>query len=193
MPQLLRFAIALGASPLIIGSLIYLLWRLNRWDWLALMGLMTILIGIICFIAGAVCLILHQKRNAQAAQRSPLSSVVVGLLLMTNFPAAYFYTSSAFDISSRYTIRISNQSNLPVEQVLISGPTIEHKLGPTPAGENTIHHIYINEPGFLKFTIHQSATTLHGELEGYVHKGSTGDKTITIDASSSHHITDHLK
>jgi hypothetical protein len=101
MPPLLRSATAFGASPLIIGTLVYLLWRITHWNGIALMGLVTILIGILCFIAGTTCLILHLKRNAQAAQRSPLSSVLVGLLLISNFPAAYFYTASAIDISTR--------------------------------------------------------------------------------------------
>ncbi len=196
MSQLLRSAISLGASPLIIGSLVYFLWRLTRWSFLEMMGLMTLLIGFIAFLGGAVCLIAylkHETRNRTTPQRSLIvRALIVGGLLIANFPMAAFYTSSAIDISTRYTVRVYNESNLPIESFIISGPGIEHEFGPIPVRKNALYHFYPNASGTLEFAGRQEKINFHGELEGYVHKGAEGDKTVKVSGKGLYEITDNL-
>lgn len=192
MNRLLRCSIALGACPIIIGTLIYFTWRLTRWQWLEMMGLMTILIGIMAFFAGAFCLILHLKHESRAAQSSPFNALLVGGLLIANFPAAVFYTTSAIDISTRYILRVNNDSDHPIESFMILGPGIKTELGPIPVGGNAKHHFYPNAPGRLTFTARQMNTDFHGDLEGYVHKGAEGDKSVTIHGIGNYQITDNL-
>lgn len=192
MPLLLRSAIALGASPLIIGSLVYFLWRLTRWDWLALMGLLTILIGIFCFIAGAVCLILHLKRKARATGISPISALLIGGLLIANFPAAVFYAHSAIEISTRYTVRVYNDSNYTIDSFIILGPGVEVEIGPIASGHNAIQHNHITTDGSLNFTARQQEVNFNGELESYVSINHEGDMTVRITKKGSYQLKDNL-
>ncbi len=192
MTRLLKCSIALGASPLIIGTLIYFTWRLTRWDWLEMMGLMTILIGIIAFLGGAICLILHLKRESRTARTSPLNALLVGGLLIANFPVAAFYASSAIDISTRYTVRVYNDSNHPIESFMILGPGVQTEIGPIPSGQKVVRHYYPTTDGYLRFTARQQKQNFDGELEGYVTGSSEGDKTVRIREKGSFEIKDNL-
>ncbi len=192
MSRLLKCSIALGTSPLIIGTFIYSTWRLTRWQWLEMMGLMTILIGLIAFLSGAVCLTLHLKRESRTGRTSPLNALLVGGLLIANFPAAIFYTSSAIDISTRYTIRVYNDSDHQIESFMILGPGIETEIGPIPSGKKVVRHYYPTTDGYLRFTVRQHGLSFEGELEGYVTGGSEGDKTVRIREKGSFEIKDNL-
>lgn len=192
MRHLLKCAIALGASPLIIGTLIYFAWRLARWNWLALMGLMTILIGIFCFIAGALCLIIHLKREARASRFSPMNALLVGGLLIANFPVAILYAYSAIDISTRYTVRVYNDSNHTIDSFIILGPGVETELGPILSGQKAIQHNHITTDGSLSFTAKQQDVSFNSELEGYVSINHEGDMTVRIKEKGSFEIKDNL-
>ncbi len=193
MSRLLKCSIALGASPLIIGTLIYSTWRLSRWQWLEMMGLMTILIGLVAFLGGAVCLILHLKHYSKATQNSPINSLLVGALLIANFPAAIFYISSAIDISTRYTVRVYNDSDHPIESFMILGPGIETEIGPISSGQKAIQHNHPTTDGSLRFSARQHGLNFDGELEGYVTGGLGGDKTVRIKENGSFEITNNLR
>jgi hypothetical protein len=193
MSRLLKCSIALGASPLIIGTVIYSTWRLTRWQWLEMMGLMTILIGLIAFLSGAVCLILHLKSESRTGRTSPLNALLVAGLLIANFPAAIFYTSSAIDISTRYTIRVYNDSDHQIESFMILGPGIETEIGPISSGKKAIQHNHPTTDGSLRFSARQHGLTFDGELEGYVTVGLGGDKTVRIKEKGSFEITNNLR
>jgi hypothetical protein len=158
-----------------------------------MMGLMTILIGVVAFLGGAVCLILHLKQYSKATQSSPLNSLLVGALLIANFPAAAFYISSAIDISTRYTVRVYNDSNHTIESFKILGPGIETEIGPISSGLKVIQHSHPTTDGSLRFTARQHGLNFDGELEGYVTGGLGGDKTVRIKEKGSYNITDNLR
>ncbi len=193
MSRLLKSAVAFGASPLIIGSLVYFTWRLTRWNWLEMVGLMTILIGVVAFLGGAVCLILHLKRESRAARTSPLSALMVGGLLIANFPVAAFYLSSVIDISTRYTVRVHNDSEHPIESFMILGPGIQTEIGPIPSGKNVVQHNHPTSDGSLRFTARQHELNFDGELEGYVCNGLGGDKTVRIKEKGNFLIKNNLR
>ncbi|MFN4874567.1 MAG: hypothetical protein ACK5JP_12215 [Akkermansiaceae bacterium] len=192
MSRLLKCSIALGASPLIIGTLIYFAWRLTRWRWLEMMGLMTILIGLIVFLVGAVCLILHLKSESRTGRTSPLNALLVGGLLFANFPLAAVYTASAIDISTRFTVRVYNDSYLPIESFVILGPGIQTEIGPIAPGKKAVQHNYPTTDGSLRFTAQQQKINFEGELEGYVTNGIGGDKTVRI-KENGYLIKDNLR
>jgi vacuolar-type H+-ATPase subunit I/STV1 len=193
MSRLLKCSIALGASPLIIGTLIYFTWRLTRWHWLEMMGLMTILIGIIVFLAGAVCLILHLKSESRTGRTSPLNALVVGGLLFANFPLAAVYIASAIDISTRFTVRVYNESDHPIESFIILGPGIQTEIGPIPSGKKAIQHNYPTTDGSLRFTARHQQLNYDGELEGYVCNGWDGDKTVRVSGKGTYEITNTFR
>jgi hypothetical protein len=192
MARLLKCSIALGASPLVIGTFIYFTWRLTRWPWLEIMGLASILIGIGAFLGGAVCLIVHLKSESHNARTSPIKALLVGGLLIANFPLAVFYTTSAYDISTRYTIRVHNESNDPIESFVILGPGIKTEMGPISSGHKAVRHYYPTTDGSLRFAARQNGLSFDGELEGYVTRSWDGDKTVRIRENGSIEIKDNL-
>jgi hypothetical protein len=193
MNRLLKCSIALGASPLIIGTLIYFTWRLTRWHWLGMMGLMTILIGFIVFLAAAVCLILHLKSESRTGRASPLKALLVGGLLFANFPLAAVYSASAIDISTRFTVRVYNESDHTIESFVILGPGIQTEIGPIHSGKKAIQHNYPNSDGSLRFTARHQQLNYDGELEGYVCNGWDGDKTVRVSGNGKFIVTDNLR
>jgi hypothetical protein len=197
MSRLLKSSIALGASPLIIGTLIYFTWRLTRWSWLEMMGLATLLIGIVAFFAGMICLILHlkhQSKSNQTAQRTLIiRTLLVGGLLIVNFPVAAIYASSAIDISTRYTVRVYNDSFHAIESFVILGPNIQTEMGPIPAGKKAVQHNYPKGDGCLRFTARQGQVCFDGELEGYVTGNSSGDKNVRVSSKGIYKIKDNLR
>ncbi|MES2981786.1 MAG: hypothetical protein V4727_05675 [Verrucomicrobiota bacterium] len=193
MTRLLKCSIALGASPLIIGTLVYFTWRLTRWQWLEMMGVMTVLIGFIVFLAGAVCLILHLKHESRARRTSPLNALLVGGLLIANFPLAAFYTSSAIEISKRYTVRVYNDSDHTIESFILEAPGVNTDLGPIPPKIHTKHQMHFTDEGSLKFTARQQELKFGDELEWYVSRSSKGrDKTIKVNGKGTYKIINNL-
>ena len=56
MKTLLKWALALGAAPLVFGIGIFIVWALVRADWLMFAGIATIYVGICALAAGLSCL-----------------------------------------------------------------------------------------------------------------------------------------
>ena len=183
-PRQLKSAVVFGAIPLLAGSLIYCAWRFTRWHWLETAGLLTILIGFIAFVVGSVALVRHllHEVRVERTTRSPLwlQGVLVGGLLLINFPAAAFFTHSAIAVSTRYTIRVYNDSDQPIESLVVTGPGVHLELGPINPGQRTRRHIYFRGDGALEFLARQQELMFSGQLEGYVTSGLGGDRSIRV-------------
>jgi hypothetical protein len=184
MSQLLRSAIALGATPLIFGSLIYWTWRLTRWSFLEMMGLMTLLIGFIAFLIAATCLILYlrnETRSGVTPQRTLIvRALLVGGLLVLNFPTAAFYTGSAIKIYTQYTVEISNDSQQPIERLTITGPGITVNLDPIPPGKTLKQYLQFKGDGPLEFSGSQNEIEFSGTLDPYVTGNLGGHKILRV-------------
>lgn len=169
---------------MLVGTLIYATWRVTRWHWLETAGLFTIPIGFAAFIVGAVALWRHLWRESrvQCTTSRPLwlQGVLVGGLLLANFPAAAFFTLSAIDVSTRYTVRVLNDSDRPIESLVVTGPGIRVELGPIAPGQRTRQHIHFRGDGALDFSARQQELQFSGQLEGYVTSGLGGYKSIRI-------------
>ena len=184
MPRLLNLAIVLGAVPLLAGTLIYGVWRITQWPWLMGAGLVTIYAGLVAFIVGSFALSRHlwrEYRTRTARSRSLwLQGVLVGGLLLANFPAAAFFALSAADIYTRYTVRVHNESDLPIESLIVTGPGVHVELGPIAPGEHALEHIHFSGDGTLDFSARQQELQFGGRLEEYVTGNWEGDTTIHI-------------
>ncbi len=137
MPRLIKVAILCGAVPLLTGTLIYFAWRLTRIDGLMNAGVWTILFGLLAFVAGLGCLF-NQSWNADGdlvARRHLRRQGAFALaLLLSNFPAAAYYTLSAIDVVTHYTVDVENESDRRIESFVITGPGIRAELGPIAPG-----------------------------------------------------------
>lgn len=184
MPRLLKSAAILGVSPLLVGSLIYGVWRVTRWHWLEAAGLFAIALGSCAFVAGMIALVRHVLREGKEkrATRSRLwlQSVVVGGLLLANFPAAVFFTLSAIEVSTRYTLRFHNDSDRPIESLVVTGPGVRLEFGPIAPGRDLRWLLHFAGEGPLVFSARQSEFQFGGQLDGYVTTGLGGEKSIRV-------------
>lgn len=187
-----KAAIWCGAIPLLVGTLIYGTWRFTRWDWLEKVGLFTIPVGCVIFVAGTVALLRYIWRARRAGHHSPgllwAQGLLVGGLLLSNFPMAAFYTLSAIDVATRYTVRVHNDTDRPVESLVVTGPGVHAELGPIAPGQWVRRHFHFRGDGPLEFSARQQDSRSTGQLEGYVTGGLGGDKSIRIGLGGEYEI-----
>jgi hypothetical protein len=192
MPRLLKFAAVLGVSPLLVGSLIYGVWRVTRWHWLETAGLFTVVLGSAAFVAGMIALVLHVLREGKDGRmaRSRLwpKGVLVGGVLLANFPAAFFFILSAIDVSARYTLRLHNDSDRPIESLVVTGPGVRLEFGPIAPGRDLRWLLHFAGEGPLDFSARQSGFLFGGQLDGYVTTGSGGEKSIRVRRGAEYEI-----
>jgi hypothetical protein len=178
MPRALHTAILCGATPLLLGSLIDTTWRFTRWPWLETAGLFLIAAGIILVTTGAAFLVRHVWREFRAARtlrpKNWFHAVMVGVLLLANFPAAAIFTLSAIHVVTRYTVRVLNESGSAIDRFVVTGPGVRVDLGPIAPGHKVEHHLGFSGDGSLDFTARQGQSDLRGVLEGYVAGGLGG-------------------
>ncbi|MEY3394901.1 MAG: hypothetical protein RL346_1137 [Verrucomicrobiota bacterium] len=184
MSLLLRSAIALGATPLILGSLIYVTWRLTRWPFLEMMGLLALPLGFIAFLIGTTCLIVHLRNETRigiTAQRTLIPrALMVGGLLILNFPAAAFYTGSAIKLHTRYTVEVRNESGQPIDSLSILGPGVNTAPVSIAPGKTIEQHLRFKHDGELTFSLNQHGSEIRGVIEPYVTGGLGGHATLRI-------------
>lgn len=183
-PQLQTLAIILGAAPLLTGTIIYGAWRTTRWDWLIVAGLLTIVAGIAAFFAGMFSLAAHLrdewKFGRTPAGRLGLQGMLIGSLLLLNFPAAAFFTISAVEVMERYTVSVHNECDIPIESLVVSAPGVDVELGPIAPGQRVQHHFHVQSDGALTFNARQQGIQFGGVVEGYVTNGVGGIKSIRV-------------
>ncbi|TWT64191.1 hypothetical protein [Rubinisphaera italica] len=184
MPRLLKSAIVLGASPLLVGTLIYVMWRYTQWEWLEAAGGLTILVGLVAFYMGASALCRHLWFESRAQLISSrtlfLQAVVVGSLLLANFPVAGYFALSAVAVSMQYTVRVYNNSNQTIDSFIVTGPGVQVELGPIASGQYKRRDILIQTDGTLEFAARQQELEFKGQLEGYITGGMGGFKDIRV-------------
>lgn len=192
MSLALKTALFCGAGPLLLGTLIYTTWHVTRWTWLETAGLFMIAAGTISVTIGAVFLVRHVWREFQATRslrpKRWLQMVMVGGLLLVNFPAAAIFTLSAINVVTRYTVRVLNESGNAIESFVVTGPGVRMELGPIAPGRRVVRHLGFCGDGPLDFTARQGQSTFRGVLEGYVTGGVGGDTTIRLMPESQYEI-----
>ncbi len=184
MSRLLQTAIACGAIPLTLGTAIYVAWRVANWDWLMAAGLFTVLGGLLLFAIGAGCLVVYVIREARNGQphRIPLGlqSLLVGGLLLVNFPAAAYYAWSAVGLMTQFTVCVVNETGAVVDNVVLTGPGVHVETGPIPAGSRSWHTVHFSTDGTLEFAASWQSGSSEGPIEEYVTNGVGGDATLRL-------------
>lgn len=180
----LKLATACALIPLILGTGIYIAWRITRWDWLALAGYFLILVGLAFFALGTVLLVLYWRKNSRhepkMGSRPLLKISLVSGLLLVNFPAAGFYAWSALDLKTRYTVQVTNKSKEPIDSFVLTGPGVKVELGPIASADHTIQHFHVAGEGPLNFKAVQGGLEIMGQIDGYVATNLGGNATVRI-------------
>jgi hypothetical protein len=117
-----------------------------------------------------------------------LQGLLIGGLLFVNFPAAAFILLSVIDISTRYTVRVYNESDQPIESLIVTGPGVHLEFGPIAPGRHTRRHVRFHGDGTLDFSVRQRDLRFGGRLEEYVTGGWGGYKTIRIRQGGEYEI-----
>lgn len=192
--KFLAAAIACGAIPLTLGTLIYWTWRTTRWEWLPGAGLYTILAGLVLFAAGVICLAVYMVREGRVerTRRVPLGlqGLIVGGLLVVNFPAAAFYANSAIDLMVQCRIHIINESGKAVNSFLLTGPGVDTEAGPIPQAGRTQCYLDFHGDGPLNFSAKQQDFQFQGQLAEYVTGGWGGEITVKLKPEGKYEVQD---
>jgi hypothetical protein len=192
MSRSLYAAYLCGATPLLIGSLIYTTWRLTRWPWLETAGLIMIAVGTISVMVGAGFLFRCTWKGFRAARihraKIQLHAFLAGGMLLLNVPVATIFAVSAIHIMTCYVMRVSNESGSAIESFVVTGPGIRVDLGPIAPGQSTEYQMTFSGDGSLDFIARQQQSVWGGVMEGYVTGGLGGDTTIRIMPNSQFQI-----
>lgn len=174
MSRELRLALVLGLVPLCCGIGILLLWMATRWEALMMLGLLTICVGVILVLAGAIYL-------RAAPGRDPRRRRAAKWVLWANFPAAAFALWAVLDVMSSCTITIHNESGFALEALEVSGAgVLQQQLGSLPTGRSLT--VRVRPP-------YETSLDLYWDSEGrpqrlpldvYVGAGSEAHVEVTV-------------
>jgi hypothetical protein len=173
---LLWTAFACGAIPLAVGSAIYFTFRVTRHESLAIAGIYTILGGLSFFAVGVMCLAAHVywRRDFDVA------TLLLGSLLLSNFPAAAIYGLSAIGLTTQYVVQVINGSDVVVDSFIVEGGGVHVEFGPIQVGESKQCRVFFDADGTLRFKARQQQLRFDGEIEGYVTRNVGGMATVQI-------------
>lgn len=183
--RLLTIAKICGALPLIIGVIIFGLWVWTRSDGLISAGIFTIYGGLASFALGSLSLfayILAAKKSAELPR--PLvwrSALKAGVLLLSNFPAAFAIVVAAILIEARYTVTIQNQTSSSATDLRIHGGGCDITISSISPHDSTSRSFWIQHDDSLKLSLMLNGQERTHTIEGYVTNGQGGSKTVTID------------
>jgi hypothetical protein len=192
----IKWAIALGAAPLVTGVTVYLLWRITRWPWLELAGLATIAVGCLAVLAGVVLLLLHIHRQARVVMEPQralrIRVALAGALLLANFPTAVALAWSAADVMSTYTLRIDNAGPDTINSLVVHAPGVVEEMGPIPPNGRAIAHLRFNADGSVTFLLRQQNRRIEGVIDSYVTGGIGDDVTLGIHPDGAYEVRSNL-
>jgi hypothetical protein len=189
MPRALKLAILCGSLPLLVGTIIYISWRLTRVEWLMGAGLVTLFVGLVLFLVGAICLSMRSTKvsDADAAVQRKLLSLrkLAWTVLVVNFPAACFFAWSAIEVATRYTLAIVNEQAMRIDSFIVSAPGVKVDLGPIPANGRRQKHLHFPGEGSLSFATQVGQTRTNGVIDEYVTRNLGSASTVRFKAGGS--------
>lgn len=146
--------------------------------------MVTLFFGTIAFLLGIVLLGAHlvSEWSKSRPRRIPLwlQCLLVGLLLLSNFPVAAFILWSVNDVQNSYRGIVINESEQHIESMVVDVCGQQMELGSIAPGKQVETTTSIKQEGSITFTARQGNRQLAGEVEGYAHRGSASSKTIRI-------------
>jgi hypothetical protein len=174
--SLLWTAFFCGAIPLAVGSVIYFTFRVTHDESLAIAGIYAILGGLAFFAVGVMCLVAHVYRRRDF----DVATLLLGSLLLSNFPAAAIYGLSAIGLITQYVVQVVNGSDVVVDSFIVEGGGVHVELGPIQVGESKQCRVFFDADGTLRFKARQQQLRFDGEIEGYVTRNVGGMATVQI-------------
>ena len=180
----LQIAFYCGLLPLVGGIGTYILWLLTAWAFLLYFGFGVIWLGLFLVLIGFGCLAnyllnLGHTQGRGFGQRLRHAFLVTVLLLL-NFPSAYFCVSSAFVVLTSYTLRISNESGQKIENLIILGPGLKQELGSLADSQQIKRHFHFRGDGGVNMKVVTTSAESTTQIDGYTTTNSGADNTVRI-------------
>jgi hypothetical protein len=194
MDRAYRLAMFCGASPLLVGVSIFVLWLLTRWDLLMIAGILTLAAGpVLCafaFLNLSHFLWLARREPDLSPRRRRLAVFWCGSLLLANFPVAVGIIYAVIEIESAYTVVIHNGSAQPLDGVRVGGGGCDVYFGSIPPQGVARRSFWIQHDGELSF--HATSGTIFYALSplGYITNGAGGYRTINVNPDRTILVTD---
>lgn len=187
MKYLLGFAWLYGAVPLLLGTIIFVVWLIFRFEILMLAGFVMLIVGLCLILWGLVCLtayVRHARRSPTGSRRR-LAWQVAGVLglYVANFVAAGSFVYAAYVIETRYFLSITNRGDVPLEGVRVEGGGASVSFGDIATGETVKQSFLIRDEGELVLTARRGEERIESVINGYLIPGFGVDEAVTVDAS----------
>lgn len=175
-----RIAEICGLVPLATGTIIFILWLFTRADIFILLGVYTLLAGVVLVLIGAAFLLAYYI----SAKPKPRALIRPLFWLLINFPVAFLFAIYALKAITTYTVVVNSECPKPAELQIID-PYGQHFTIP----QNTTRHPDIDGEGSVIYSlIVEGVTVEEGILIGYTRHNSGIHTTVTISQSCT--ITD---
>jgi hypothetical protein len=184
-----RIALFCGATPLIVGTSIFVLWLFTRWEWLKLAGAGTLVAGALSCLAGVVLLswsyALARERPELTHAQAILATLCGIALLLVNFPAAAGILYAVEVIESAYVVEVQNQSAQPLDSVRVYGGGCDISLGSIQPHGTARRTFWIKGDGTLAIQVRRASNTAEATVEGYATNGLGGHSIVSVSPSLS--------
>ena len=190
MSKWIRASVFCATIPLGLGLAIFLAWLICRLcSSTVAVGLMTaglflIPVGSLSVLVGLACLVFYLYRSARSASVPPRTlrrhGLVVGGMLLANFPVAIGLTVAGIAIDTMYTVTIINDSGRPVQTCRIVGGGVDIDFGTVPAGQKGRKRFWIRRDGELELRAQHGQMQLRETIDGYVTHNMDGCTDVTI-------------
>jgi hypothetical protein len=194
MSRTYRIATICGATPLLVGVVIFLLWLVTRWDWLMAAGMFTIYGGVAMLLFGAIALVrfcwLALGTPDFPRRRLWVSAVWCAALLLSNFPVAAAIVVGAVSIETRYVVTVHNSSSRPLTDVRVSGGGCEVDFGTVAPGVTVRRSFWVRCDGTLVFHAASGFTRYNETIDGYVTNGMGGNASVTVGPEGTISVAD---
>jgi hypothetical protein len=189
MNRAYRIALFCGATPLIVGSSIFVLWFFARWEWLKLAGAGTLVAGALSGLAGVALLSWSYAQAREQPELTHAQAILATLrglaLLFVNFPAAAGILYAVEVIETAYAVEVQNQSAQPLDSVRVYGGGCDISFGVIPPHGAARRTFWIKGDGTLAVQVKRASDSAEAIVEGYVTNGLGGRSVVIVSPSLS--------
>ena len=176
-----KAAINLGRVPIIIGTIIFLLWLITHEFLLNLAGAITIFLGFFSVCLGLISLSIYiYKSKVNSIKNSKAKIFKAIAILLINFPLALSFIMISSYIDSTFTIIIDNQSNRTIKNIHVSEFNHVNDLPNVLAHTKVNHDLHFQSEGEINYSLSIDDIKHTGILFGYITSGVHGEAQITI-------------
>ena len=180
-----RVAAICGAAPLLLGTGIFLVWLVVRWDWLIIAGGVVLYGGVAVFAVGVVALVrfcwVACHTRSVPRRRVWVSALGCAGLLLANFPVAAGIVSTAIAVATRYSVVVRNTSQEQLDGVRVFGGGCDATYGSLLPGATASRSFWIQHDDVLGFRASSRTNTIEQTIDPYVTVNSGGHLTVTVE------------